>query len=134
MTDLESLIARVEAAEAGGRELDAEIGFAIDGWKTNLCPTVDELKYLVENNGLRIPPYTSDLNAALKLVEAKLPGWDWQVSSFGKRGSAKVYHLAGENFANDGDDEDFAVTSDGATPALAICAALLRALADRGER
>ncbi|WP_298700967.1 hypothetical protein [uncultured Brevundimonas sp.] len=83
--DLSALIARLEAAEAGSRELDAAIPRAL-GWDVHNA----------RRNGLWVVPFgeydtcdpddmfelgefTTSLDAALALAERVLPGWAWMV-------------------------------------------------------
>ena len=63
-------------------------------------------------------PVTASLDAALALVERVLPGWDFTVKRFGMRANVEV-------FENNGKGYEYA---SGKTPALALLAALLKAL------
>lgn len=60
------------------------------------------------------PRYTASLDAALALVEKKLPGWDWEVHN---NGLARLLSPEGNS-----------IYANAPTPALALCLALLRAL------
>lgn len=110
MTDLSDLIARLEAATEGSRELSDEVLVALwvtrdDGWvKPNgdVCEWGDE------------PNCTESLDDALGLVPE---GWGWMVEGRHGKGQATVY-LTG--------DEHWPLLA-AATPALALCAAILRA-------
>jgi hypothetical protein len=68
-----------------------------------------------------IPPFTASLDAALALVEEKLPGW-WGSVDFGDWGDNPVRARLNlkENHAK--------ANGEGATPALAVLSALFAAL------
>ena len=95
MTDL---IDRLKAADGASRELDAEIAIFLAE------PTEEELYYkpwtvlddgpnegpgcyFVHTRSGRMmrhaPEYTASLDAALALVEDKLPGWEWLITRDG---------------------------------------------------
>jgi hypothetical protein len=131
MTDLptlKSLLERVEKATGPDSALDVAIA----------CTLLDARQHKAWNaaNGLRprgappLPddvfwmrharPYTSSLDAALALVEEKLPGWDWSLHFDNGEALAGIQPPSedGCNFSD----------CSGATPALALLHALLRAL------
>lgn len=121
------LIARLEKAEAGSRELDAEIATAVLGWKWIAVEQVWELpagsSWPQSRSRWGVTAYTTSLDAIVALIGEKLPGMDWTVSSTGE-----VY-LVGPNIVNDWFEANGAKT-----PALALCSSLLRALqAKEGE-
>lgn len=67
MTDLSSLIAKLEQAESGSRELDAEIAVAV-GYVPYVMGKVGT-KWVLDNKELwRLPPFSESLDAALTLV------------------------------------------------------------------
>lgn len=165
MSDLDALIERVEAATGPDREIDAVV------WRVVLMPQLpfyrefDGRVMLDVRHGLgeggpdwrhpspydqsRSPPnYTASLDAALTLVERKLPGW-----CYGTRTDAiwaDHHRWAGKPvwealIANPGDSDSYSpfCDHDGYTedsevileydakhcsPALALISALLRAL------
>lgn len=132
MTELSS---RCEAAEGPSRELDAEIASFIGG---TVIPTYrlangslsghSEFVGVVSGTSSRwLPFYTFDLGAAMTLVRE-----DWESVEIRRTDDGKWHvglahndmHLMAE------DPEEFYVEAVScATPALAICAAALRALA-----
>lgn len=92
MTDLTTLIARLEAATGPDRELDAEIAATfhyvhnMPDWVNNWSGKWEAAKsgrvYLMEDSGNRGPNFISDsftdsIDAAVALAERVLPGWDW---------------------------------------------------------
>lgn len=127
MSGLSELIAKLEGLSGRDREVDADIYVAffipqervgrIDrlggcvGWWPKDAPY---------ESAIDVPPYTASLDAAVALVERKLPGTDWQVSNGNEDGCAA--HI-------EGDDKFYA----GPTPAIAVCLALLRSLEGRDE-
>lgn len=70
-----------------------------------------------------VPTYTSSLDAALALVERKLPGWGWQVHSKSDSPHNDCFAFLGEDVADGPAYRAYAKT-----PALALCLALLRAV------
>ena len=141
MSDLDALIAKVEGAKEGDEALDLAIFLALHPddptvakWAKTLAAMDDFERVHWASRFIDLPHYTSSLDAIVKLVEAKLPGWSWTIRSkdtpendpYGDRQvpSALVYvglttssmtrRLGG---------------AQGPTPAIALCLALLRALA-----
>lgn len=128
------LIERIEAAGEPDRELDVLIAEEI-GWQGDLVArartwspqnTTAVLVADVESDGyLRgLPAYTASVDAALKLLP---PGWSWSAGEL--RGIARYCAFLNDHNTPDG----IAVRNlyfEAAGPALALCAAALRA---RGE-
>jgi hypothetical protein len=126
-----NLIKRLEEAEAGSRELDCEIAVLLDGFFT--LPPMWEggpIGYgYTDKSGVRISPghggdqlvrrYTTSLDAALALAERVLPGWCWMIERH-KNGTATAW-LHEWNAYGEGEQ----VVAN--TPALALCAAILKA-------
>lgn len=141
MTDRDALLAladRVEGLAGPDREVDAAIFRAIGApvpfqfasKMIALNYDEDRQAYFADvPGGLRVryspPAYTASIDAAMTLVPE---GRDWMIDNFDgphdRRCSASVFNAKGQDYA---DYEAFA-----ATPAPALCAASLRALA--GER
>jgi len=132
MTDLTSLIERVEAATVGSRELDILVGAAVD-LRVDGCPQsfrssfelcgMEQMLRMVESpqNILReaLPRYTTSIDAALtllpdgkcwRLAHGHLVGCTSAVAEVMERGFGTKLSLA-----------------EAATPALALLAAILRA-------
>lgn len=109
MTDL---ITRLEAATEGSRELDAEIFCAVRGLVFDEeCPVRADGKRYIDFR--RVPKHTRSLDAALTLVPE---GYCWAVNSSQPPG--------GNQFRA---EIDCGGAVWAATPALALCAATLRA-------
>lgn len=135
--DLSAFIARLEAAEAGSRELDAHVEVAvraIEAAKTGLARE-HWAKWIVsrdfwvedEHTAYQPAPVTTSLDAALALAERVLPGWRVGLNSDHDRGplwSAQVKRR-GETWRPIGELAP--------TPALALCIATLRAKLDGDE-
>ena len=97
-----SLIEKLEGAEVGSRELDCAIWTATGGW---------------DHVG-RPPTFSTSLDVALALAERVLPGARMMVERFHDgKGWAMVQCAPGSA----------KIMTDGNTPALALCAAILRA-------
>ena len=116
-----SLIEKLEGAEVGSRELDREIALHLE---TKLW-LVSSGRHKVERNGraVNMPAYSTSLDAALALAErvgvrpyqadASIKGkWSWMVVD-----EARLGDLEANPYAR----------ATAATPALALCAAILRA-------
>lgn len=141
-----TLIERLESAEQGSRELDGAIRMAVWPGRYELIDVPPDCdgenagkiwapKGLLKS-GWQFPPkgrmdlysfvnhshpseyYTTDLSAAVALVERALPGWNWSVESARRLCGANVW----------GFDSDRADAILAQTPALALCTALLKAL------
>lgn len=118
MTDL---IARLEAAEAGSRELDCRVVAWSEGVIDGEHWSDADLEYaLTDPDRTCNPPrYSTSLDAALALASRVLPGGEGEID-FGRRGFACLHpeqpypaHLE--------------YNAEASTPALALCAAILRA-------
>lgn len=133
MTDLASLIARLEAAEGPSRELDALIAVALDiraHWmKGDPAPLIAERDGVVRL-GKRGPGYepcrfTASLDSALSLVPEG-PRWWWTVNFVEGAYGAIITHYKTDDPA---DGWLFHEHAEGAAPALALCLAALKARA-----
>ena len=136
---MDSLIKKLEQAEAGSRELDERIAFIVR-WRPNekddprsaLSFAMHESKHdygtawiahRPMNPLWHIPFYTTSLDSALTLVPE---GWAWFVEKIGEpftTGSARLWIPA--QWTQGLPKEQF--IQDAATPALALCIAALRA-------
>lgn len=119
MTDYSDLIERVGKAEGPDREIDAELWDRLVGSAT--WP-----------NYANQPAFTGDLNAALSLVDRMLPGWDICIS--------RVRDLEADAppapwVVSMGPPQTFQAAQGEKAPthALAVIAALLRALEEKGK-
>lgn len=140
MTDtITSLIEKLEGAEVGSRELDREImalsyryeqrhigASCWDDDDDTCCPGAKHLDWVWvdpatdqwKTNARDGFEFTTSLDAALALAERIMPGWGWSAGQgHGEKAYARLDTLDGCDF-----EEAYA-----ATPALALCAAILRA-------
>jgi len=129
--DLSALIARLEAAKAGSRELDAEVLRAL-GYSYHLdfgCGWFSNPKHHGRLYGNGQSSVTTSLDAALALAERVLPEgrmigiqqnrWSDLVEQKRRAWAAYIeWHEDGENFE---------ISPVAPTPALALCIATLRA-------
>ena len=113
---MKELIERIEGAEGPSRELDAEIALT-QGWSElpgdNWCGPEGQIA---------VPRYTASLDAAMSLVPE---GMQWRVDSH--------HNIAGVfEYPTDPETGPYCVEheGEGLTPALALCAAALRAIGD----
>ncbi len=129
--DLTELLARVESASGPDRELDALLWCLAEGAEYERPSTQREtFLYRIGDIYHRCndyPAYTASLDDALALVERVLPGWDIQLTLLATLGPQdnrtprnRVVLLS--------NSEDALIDGEGATPALALLAALLKAL------
>lgn len=110
MTDKRiELAERCERAAGPDREIDMEIYRSLDHAIEQSWPHWNK-----EQQDMVTPEYTASLDAALTLV----PPWSWRVGNL----------ASGRAFADLGTQKSLQCI-EGATPALALCAAALRARA-----
>jgi hypothetical protein len=109
MSDLKELLARVEKAEGPDREIDAALQRLIGG------------EHIHWGCGLLVNGFTASLDASLALVERVLPGWLRELQEYGEPDSFWWVTLRSYPFG-------IAFGGRAATPALATCCALLKAL------
>ncbi len=113
MTDISELIARIEAATGPDQELDAEIHLLAT---KNTIACVADIMAGCEL-GWEHPAYTASIDAALKLAPE---GWDWIIGA--SAGSKFPVANLGRSYPTNKN-----VAHEAATPALALCAAALKA-------
>jgi hypothetical protein len=143
MTDVQSLRGlkeRCEKAVGLDRELDRDIGFALDGWFVQPLeiqippstlsmihiPATDGGYHIVSDHpGSEYTSFTESIEAAISLIEKLLPGWGYYFRKDSEGAYAEgcfagliypKYNLVTAGSAT------------AATPALALLAALLEAL------
>ena len=101
MSDYQSLIERVEGLSGPNFALECEIYNALTCRAKTLA------------RGWKAPPILSSMDAAVALVERKLPGWTWVIHKTG------YVHLM---------DDDHFIEADHSNVVIALILALLRAL------
>lgn len=116
---MDNLIAELEAATEGSRDLDGEIALSLGwvkhhaGWAHWTTPEGLENQH--------VPFFSDSLDAALTLVPE---GWVWHVQiDYELPGRANLYNAV----PGGKDDPPVHVQADGATPVLALCIASLKA-------
>ncbi len=78
MSGLAVLLSKVEAASGRDREIDvalhemAGLAFVMEYWSEASTEQTRNLSY--------VPQYTSSIDAAVALIERRLPEWAWAVS------------------------------------------------------
>jgi hypothetical protein len=134
LTEARELVSRCERARGADRELDAKIARAVGRIpKSAAYEGTIKMGDLAWSNGLgyQVPAYTGSLDAAMTLVPGKCgvnimrPSYnaDLEALTGGMPSGAQVFDH----------DESIDVTMACATPALALCAASLRALLHKEE-
>jgi hypothetical protein len=143
--DLEELAARVEIAAGADRELDGAIHVALypdspaSGFITGrlTCKwwkfgAPHGLNYETDNGGggVLLPGLTASLDAVVRLIEEKLPGYSWEVrrSGFGTPSQAQLWDPMKAPPMS-----IVARVSVETTPARALLAAALRAMKEEGR-
>jgi len=129
-----SLTTRLQEATGLDRELDFAIGFELAGWTRverfgdTYIRTPDGNIYADAYGGMA-PSFTESVDAALELVERKLPGWSWAFFNHFKKGTCTA-------FICDGPVIDLVEATEAHAPTapLAILAALISALSNQGEK
>lgn len=143
--DLIDLAARVEALEGPDREVDAEIALSIGivrerdgnsfyGHRDYSVMVLERGYYDIEGSAPELPSYTASLDAALMLVPE---GWNWMAGNRNQP-TARAYVENGKPAFIDSamrrhpERRWHEVVA--STPALALTAASLRAIAEGMER
>jgi len=123
-----TLIEQIEAADAGSRELDAEIARVFEPERIWLpVMSYGHGVYANANGSASMcPAYTTSLDAAMTLVPE-----GWRLAAMAEhdpKDGKSIVHLVriGKGYGGQVDDRRW---SNAATPALALCAAALRARA-----
>lgn len=133
MADLPTLLERVKGAEGPDRELDADIEVALRGGEIVQLqnrftgePLIGIRRPSTNHYGGFVndpcPPLTCSIDAALSLVEAKVPGWSWRIGNTLSRPNDVMHGGAFCLLGTSSRDVE------AATAPLAILAALLTAL------
>jgi len=139
----QDLIARLEGAGEGSREIDALIWRALEPEQVDsICgfrgliyaghryDKAEKAEYIRMMAGISAPPFTTSLDAALALAERVLPEMFWSLG-FLPDAEDPAWEEHHHNFAalhpylHVSDPRD--ALGYGATPALALCIAILRA-------
>ena len=135
-----SLIEKLEAASEGSRELDFWIWLALERDNT-VVPQIpasfqskrgDEFELYDANErcvgwvGFQVVPhYSLSIDAALALAERVLPGWAWNIDRWGKMSRVTLNECDAEGW-HKSKHRRIEVAAE-QPPALALCAAVLRA-------
>lgn len=141
---LEELRDRLKAATGADCKIDDDIATLILGWRyvekyshdDEGERVLDIAEWRDEKDQYAMCPdaYTASLDAAVALAERVLPGWQcviagpWVYAQHYEKAGQKVWDAGivdGDNSYQDLIDDDL---SNGATPALALCLAIVRAL------
>lgn len=148
MTALTELLARVETAQGADRELDLAIAIATRTGSFNRSTTFEHIAdvmreqekdgglYVDADTGLtcvrscfvEVPLITSNIDDAIALVKRLLPGRRWQVQSTDWEYGGPSAVLSDDVWQDSQGRRGRNLFARGATPALAVIAALLRAL------
>lgn len=134
---LQDLLRRVESATGADREIGREILLAL-GWQRTLVGHFHGPLYYWSPPGSArsslsgkdddLPDITTSLDAALALVERVLPGWLWEVTTITTGVGGIRYPTALVMSPDHAPGEEIQTFGEARTPALALLAALLKAL------
>ncbi len=123
------LALRCEAATGADREIDVEIEARKIDAKTGLAdcsfPTVEKWVAAALQYGWNVPRYTASLDAAMTLVPE-----GWTVANLSQSDTKGWWAELRQGLLSSYDKVVFGKQLNNATPALALCAASLRALAE----
>lgn len=125
--DLKALVERVEAATGPDRELDAQLWCLGEGVKFSHLSSQSEaiIFFRLGKNGTcredGWPRYTASLDSSLALCERVLPGWKWSIQHNDAEVEDGPCFYARVGARRNG-------AWPGKTPALALLAAMLKAL------
>lgn len=133
---LQDLLTRVEAASGPDREIDVYIALW-QGWTLHTDEADPVYRGVVSewwkdpadkdwSTTSNPPDYTASIDAAVALVEKKLPGWIWWVSATPSASLDVAEARAGMPYQR-------VESNNCATPPLALLAALLKALIAREQ-
>lgn len=124
---LEELAERIEKLDGPDREVDAEIAVSVLGMERDGPMffgkdedfVLERDYYSLEGSHRELPAFTASLDAAMTLVPE---GWDFRAERFDAKKACAAVWLRGWH-------DDTKLDTEASTPALALCAAALRALA-----
>jgi len=123
-----SLIEKLEGAEVGSRELDLDVAQALNMklWGRR-HPSNNSHQWMTEIAGRSVPMprFSTSLDAALALAERVLPGWAWNIDRWGKMSRVTLNECDAEGW-HKSTHRRIEVAAE-QTPALALCAAIIRA-------
>ncbi|MBB4799710.1 hypothetical protein HNP32_003470 [Brevundimonas bullata] len=132
MADMQELIARLEAAEVGSRELDAVVWAATNGYELVRFDGAGWLYKMHAEDIQRhertgfIPGFSQSIDAALALADRIIPGWWIELRRYSDGWYVKVApHSSKEADALQGFQKP---------AAIALCIAILKAKAQGDER
>lgn len=130
MNPLTEIISKLEKATGPSRYLDAEIAAAV-GLDTGMFIWDGQRNFVGVQNNITVPHYTSSIDSALMLVPE---GKYWEVA-FGLPTPTIKTRYWGQVY---GDEDAYDLAHPicpGATPAIALCVASLKAIAAlRGDK
>ncbi|MBD3848187.1 hypothetical protein GGC47_001711 [Bosea sp. OAE752] len=118
-----ALAERCEASSKPNRELDAEIyealGFTVRRKPTRLATRRTPAGGIYQQGSFwkSLGAVSADINIAVSLLREKAPGWSWSLQCFASEDSLAFQALVAE------------CSGQGVMGSLALCAAMLRALA-----
>ncbi len=136
---VDELFAKLSKASAADRELDADILEVTGG-----CAHRETEYYCIEDGndsdsgftckrchkdtyGQKVPAFTASIDAAIALLSSVLPGRGYTIQSLGSYDATVWEHQPDVGFVSG--DATYQVP--GATPAIALCAAILKAMQAR---
>lgn len=139
MTDLSSLIARLEAAGGPDRELDCHLWVAAQGGDARMNYVESESKCFVWERGIdgmwirgvvnfrAVPSYTSSIDAAVSLAERVLPGANRTIRKRFRTTNGLISGHVYDAHVSGGD------VCEGPNEAIALVLATVRALQQKGS-
>jgi hypothetical protein len=126
VTDLAALLARIEQADGPDREIDAALywHFVETNKDEMTLPWTTSLFMAGDILGRPREAYTASIDAIVALIERALPALTgWALYSYGR-----AYLFTPESMDDPATGEDTVLATHKASPALALCAAFVRAM------
>jgi hypothetical protein len=137
MSDLLALADRIAAATEPSREMDFDVWCALHagGWRWWSYPNTVGIDLRTIS---ALPHYTSSLDAITAAIEQRLPGWRWRLSKYYETDDVLLirdFHDPrwGKRLLSFWDEGIDIERRPSGQPALALCEALIRAMAKEGD-
>ena len=126
---MQDIIERLEKATGPDRELDRELGFAFCGWRVvdiagNQCIDQGDGEINADHPGGMYTSFTESIDAAMTLV---VEGFRWVIESKEWSELRETYLVPVAYVESELPDRSKSFRAEGATPAIALCIAALKA-------
>lgn len=125
--DLSVLIARLEMAEDGSKELDGALTLALtSAYKIVFRPGLEDYYAIGPGGGSPVQPFTTSLDAALSLASWKVPSFTVDITAYRTNAGEFRPKSTARLFCPYGEISEYRAAAP--TPALALVSAILKAV------